>query len=37
MKKIIFTDSILIDYLAEDEFLYMSKQIIKILPDKNKK
>ena len=37
MKKIIFTDSILIDYLAEDEFLYISKQIIKILSDKKQK
>ncbi len=37
MKKIIFTDSILIDYLTEDEFPYMSKQIIKILSDKKQK
>ncbi len=31
MKKIIFTDSILIDYFSEDEFLSLKDQIIKIL------
>ena len=37
MKQIIFTDSILINFMNQDEFLSISDEIFKILSDKKQK